>query len=89
MGLTTWKDAPNGKILLRDVKVAKNYLTEEELSQLNQIVNMYFDYAENQASRHKEISMKEWDTRLDKFLEFNEYHILKHKGNITRKSVDE
>ena len=89
MGLTTWKDAPNGKILLSDVKVVKNYLSEDELSQLNQIVNMYLDYAENQASRHKAMSMKDWATRLDKFLEFNEYQILNHKGNITRKAVDE
>ena len=89
MGLTTWKDAPNGKILLSDVKVVKNYLSEDELSQLNQIVNMYLDYAENQASRHKAMSMKDWATRLDKFLEFNEYQILNHKGIITRKAVDE
>ena len=74
MGLTTWKDAPNGKIMLSDAKVAKNYLSEEEISELNRIVNMYLDYAENLALRQKAMSMKDWASRLDKFLEFNEYH---------------
>ena len=50
MGLTTWKDAPDGKIMLSDTKIAKNYLSEDEISELNRIVNMYLDYAENQAS---------------------------------------
>ena len=89
MGLTTWQDAPNGKIMLSDAKIAKNYLSEEEVSELNRIVNMYLDYAENQASRHKAMSMKDWATRLDKFLEFNEYQILNNKGSISRKEVNE
>ena len=89
MGLTTWKDAPNGKIMLSDAKVAKNYLSQEEISELNRIVNMYLDYAENQALRHKAMSMKDWATRLDRFLEFNEYQILNNKGSISRKDVDE
>ena len=89
MGLTTWQDAPNGKIMLSDAKIAKNYLSEEEISELNRIVNMYLDYAENQASRHKAMSMKDWATRLDKFLEFNEYQILNNKGSISRKEVNE
>lgn len=89
MGLTTWKDAPDGKIMFSDTKVAKNYLSEEEISELNRIVNMYLDYAENQAYRHKPMSMKDWATRLDKFLEFNEYQVLNHKGSISRKAVDE
>ena len=59
MGLTTWKDASNGKIMLSDTKVAKNYLFKEEISELNRIVNMYLDYAENQTSRHKLMSMKD------------------------------
>ena len=88
MGLTTWKNAPNGKILLTDTKVAKNYLSEDEISELNRIVNMYLDYAENQAFRHKAMSMSDWDERLDKFLEFNEYQILKGKGSISRVDVD-
>ncbi len=89
MGLTTWKDAPNGKIMLSDTKIAKNYLSEDEISELNRIVNMYLDYAENQASRHKAMSMKDWAERLDKFLEFNEYQILKGKGRVSRKAADE
>ena len=88
MGLTTWKDAPNGKIMLSDAKVAKNYLSEEEISELNRIVNMYLDYAENLALRQKAMSMKDWASRLDKFLEFNEYQILHGKGSISRKAVD-
>ncbi len=67
MGLTTWKDAPNGKVMLSDTKIAKNYLSEDEISELNRIVNMYLDYAENQASRHKAMSMNDWAERLDKF----------------------
>ena len=89
MGLTTWKDAPNGKIMLSDTKVAKNYLSEEEISELNRIVNMYLDYAENLALRHKAMSMEDWASRLDKFLEFNEYQILHGRGSISRKAVDE
>ena len=89
MGLTTWKDAPNGKIMLSDVKVAKNYLSEEEISQLNRIVNMYLDYAENLAERQKAMSMKDWAERLDKFLEFNEYHVLRSGGSVSRKDADE
>lgn len=84
MGLTTWKNAPSGKILKSDVKSAKNYLSEEELSELNNIVNMYLDYAENQARRHKLMSMKDWVKRLDAFLQFNEYDILKNPGRISK-----
>ena len=89
MGLTTWKDAPDGKVMLSDTKVAKNYLSKDEISELNRIVNMYLDYAENQASRHKAMSMKEWAERLDKFLEFNEYQILHGRGRVSRKAADE
>jgi Virulence protein len=83
MGLKTWKNSPNGKILKGDITVAKNYLTEEELSELNNIVNMYLDFAENQARRHKEMSMVEWVERLDSFLKFNEYDILKDAGKVS------
>lgn len=83
MGLTTWKNSPDGKILKKDVTVAKNYLTKEELSELNNVVNMYLDYAENQARRHRPMSMKDWIDKLDAFLEFNEYNILKDAGKIT------
>ncbi len=84
MGLTTWKNAPEGKILKTDTGVAKNYLSQEEISELNRIVNMYLDYAENQATRHKLMSMEDWVSRLDKFLEFNEYDILKNPGKVTK-----
>jgi len=88
MGLTTWRKAPEGKILLRDIKVAKNYLNKKEIRHLNRIVSMYLDYAENQAERNIPMSMKDWATKLDKFLEFNEYHILHGKGSISREDVD-
>jgi hypothetical protein len=64
MGLTTWKDAPKGKILLSDTKIVKNYLNKKELTQLNRIVSMYLDYAEDQAERHNPMSMKDWVIRL-------------------------
>jgi len=84
MGITTWKNAPEGKILKSDTGVAKNYLSQEEISELNRIVNMYLDYAENQANRHKLMSMEDWVSRLDKFLEFNEYEILENPGKVTK-----
>lgn len=89
MGLTTWSRAPDGKILLRDAKIAKNYLTEKELKTLNRVVSMYLDYAEDRAERQIPMSMEDWAERLDKFLEFYEYAVLKGKGKISRKEVDE
>lgn len=88
MGLITWSGAPDGKILLRDAKVAKNYLTEKELKTLSRVVSMYLDYAEDRAERHIPMSMKDWAERLDKFLEFYEYAVLKGKGKISRREVD-
>ncbi len=82
MGLTTWKNAPDGKILKTDVSIAKNYLTEAELDELNRIVSMYLDYAENQAKRQIPMSMTDWVSKLDGFLQFNEYNILKNAGTI-------
>ena len=89
MGLTSWRKSPDGKVYLSDAKVTKNYLTENELKRLNRIVSMYLDYAEDRAERQIPMSMKDWNERLDKFLEFYEYHILEGKGNITREEVDE
>ena len=89
MGLKTWKNAPDGKILKSDVTVSKNYLTQTELSGLNDIVNMYLDYAENQAKRNKLMSMQEWVDKLDSFLQFNEYDLLNDLGRISRKIADE
>lgn len=84
MGLTTWKNAPDGKILETDVTVAKNYLSQEEISELNNLVSMYLDYAERQVKLGKIISMKEWKDKLEVFLKVNEYNILKDNGKIKR-----
>lgn len=89
MGLTSWRKSPNGKVYLSDAKVAKNYLTEQELKRLNRLVSMYLDYAEDRAERHIPMSMKDWSERLDKFLEFYEYNILEGKGNFSREEADE
>lgn len=82
MGLTTWKNAPDGKVLRSDVSVAKNYLIEKEISELERIVGMYLDYAENQAARQAPMRMIDWVQRLDAFLRFNEYDVLDHAGRI-------
>jgi hypothetical protein len=83
MGLQTWKNAPTGKILKSDVSVAKNYLIEKEIKELERIVTMYLDYAENQAARQIPMKMTEWISKLDAFLQFNEYQILKDAGKIS------
>jgi hypothetical protein len=83
MGLTTWKNAPKGKILKSDVVVAKNYLQKEEIDELNRIVVMYLDYAENQAKRNIPMSMIDWVQKLDAFLQFNDYNILNNAGSIS------
>ena len=82
MGLTTWKNAPEGKILKSDAGIAKNYLQHKEIDELNRIVGMYLDYAENQAKRQVAMTMKDWTTRLDAFLKFNEYQVLKDAGTV-------
>ena len=83
MGLQTWKNAPHGKVMKTDVSVAKNYLSEEEISSLNRVVNMYLDYAENQAARQIPMKMADWVKKLDAFLQFNEYQILKDAGTVS------
>ncbi len=83
MGLTTWKQAPSGKILKSDVSIAKNYLQQEELSELNRVVSMYLDYAENQAKKQRLMKMADWVEKLNNFLRFNEYEILNHLGSIS------
>lgn len=85
MGLTTWKNAPQGKILKSDVSVAKNYLEEKELRELNRIVTMYLDYAENQAARRIPMKMTDWVGKLDAFLQFNEYDVLHDAGKVSHK----
>jgi hypothetical protein len=83
MGLTTWKNAPKGRIRKSDVTVAKNYLNETEMRNLNEIVTMYLDYAERQARRGNVMYMADWVKRLDAFLQFNEEDILHDKGKVT------
>jgi len=83
MGLTTWKNAPHGKILKSDVTIAKNYLTEQELRSLERIVTMFLDYAEDQAERHILMHMQDWVEKLDAFLDFNEYDILNSPGKVS------
>ena len=83
MGLTTWKNAPKGKVLKTDIGTAKNYLQEKEIKELERIVTMYLDFAELQAERQIPMKMADWVTRLDAFLQFNEYNILKDAGKVS------
>ena len=83
MGLTTWKNSPKGKVLKSDISVAKNYLNKKEIDELNRIVSMYLDYAENQAARQIPMKMKDWVEKLDAFLQFNDYSVLKSAGSIS------
>ena len=89
MGLISWEDAPEGKIMKTDVSVAKNYLTQEELTSLGRIVNSYLDLAEERAKRKIQMSMEDWDKRLDLFLEFDDREILQNSGKVTAKLVKE
>lgn len=83
MGLQTWKNAPSGKVLKGDIGIAKNYLIEKEIKELERIVSMYLDYAENQAARQIPMKMQDWVEKLDAFLQFNEYQILKDAGKVS------
>ena len=83
MGLTSWKNEPEGRIRKPDVSIAKNYLNEEELNGLNRIVTMYLDYAEMQAQNRKIITMTDWIQKLDAFLQFNEKDILTNAGHVS------
>ena len=83
MGLTTWKNAPDGDIRKPDVSIAKNYLSQEEIKNLNEIVTMYLDYAERQAKRGQVMYMKDWVEKLNAFLQFNEEDVLQDKGKVT------
>jgi hypothetical protein len=84
MGLTTWKNAPHGKIIKPDVSVAKNYLTEMELKGLDRFVTMYLDYAESQAERNVPMTMRDWAAKLSAFLQFNERDILDSPGRVSQ-----
>lgn len=83
MGLTTWRNAPKGKIVKADVSVAKNYLSADEMQELNEIVTMYLDYATRQARRHIPMTMEDWASKLDAFLQFNDAEVLQDKGKVT------
>ena len=83
MGLTTWKDGPKGKIQKFDVSVAKNYLTENEKAQLTRLVNAYLDMAEDIALRKMPMTMQDWETRLNKFIEATDREILQDAGKVT------
>lgn len=82
MGLTSWANSPDGKILISDVSVAKNYLTKDELESMGRIVNAYLDLAEEQAKRKIPMTMEDWSVRLDRFLEFDNREILQDSGKI-------
>lgn len=83
MGLTTWKNAPNGRILKSDVTVAKNYLQEKEIRQLERTITSYFDYIEGQIERQNTFTMEQFAASVNKFLTFNDYRILPDKGRIS------
>lgn len=83
MGLTTWKHVPDGRVLKSDVSIAKNYLQEKEIHQLERAVSSYFDYIENQIERHNVFNMEQFAASVNKFLTFNDYKILPDKGKIS------
>lgn len=88
MGLNNWKNFPNGKIIASDVTIAKNYLTNDELTSLERIVTMYLDYAEDQAERHIPMTMEDWKNKLDVFLQFNERDVLDNPVKISHKIAE-
>jgi Virulence protein len=83
MGLTTWQDAPRGKIQKFDVVVAKNYLSEDEMAQLSRLVNAYLDIAEDMAKRHLPMTMQDWEVRLNRFIEVTNREVLRDAGRVT------
>jgi len=87
MGLTTWKNAPNGRILKSDVGIAKNYLSEKEIKELERTISSFFDYIERLIEKRHTFTMEEFAKAVDKFLEFNEYEILKDFGKVTHKKA--
>jgi len=89
MGLTNWKNSPDGKVLKSDTQTAKNYLEKDELKELNRVVSMYLDYAENQATRGVAMTMEQWSSKLNAFLEFNDYKLLKNLGQISADDAKE
>jgi hypothetical protein len=88
MGLATWKNAPDGRILSSDVTIAKNYLSEEEIKKLERAISAFFDYIENIIEKRQTFTMTEFAESVAKFLEFNEYRILEGKGSISKEEAD-
>ncbi len=86
MGLTSWK---GDEVRKTDVTIAKNYLTEQEIDELNRIVVMWLDFAEDQARRRKQIFMRDWERKLDEFLAFNDRRVLPDAGKVSKKAADE
>lgn len=87
MGLHTWEDAPDGKIRRSDVSVAKNYLNESEMRELNRMVSAYLDFAESMAKRKIPLTMQDWETRLNRFIEMFEFGLLKDAGTVTAEAA--
>jgi len=88
MGLTTWKNSPDGRVIASDVKVAKNYLEEKEIKKLERTVSGFFDYIENLIENRQSFTMAEFAESVDKFLNFNEYRVLEGKGRISREQAE-
>ena len=86
MNLTNWSGS---RVRKQDVIIAKNYLQQNEIKELDRLVSMFLDYAENQAQRRRQLSMSDWKEKVDGFLNFNDYKILKGKGAISRKQANE
>ena len=89
MGLTNWKNSPNGKIIESDIVIAKNYLSKDELKSMELIVSAFLDLAENRARRHIPMTMKDWSTRIDKFLLGDDLDVLKDAGKISHQIATE
>ena len=89
MGLTTWKNSPDGRILKSDVMIAKNYLDEKQIKRLERTVSGYFDYIEDLVERENTFTMEEFAKSINEFLEFRKYDILKDNGKISRKQAEE
>jgi hypothetical protein len=88
MGLMTWKNAPNGRVIKSDVTIAKNYLSEKEVTQLNLLTTAYLDFAEDRAIRHILMTMADWKTLLEKYLQLTEHDILPDAGRISHEEAD-
>ncbi len=89
MGLTTWENAPNGKIVKPDVSIAKNYLKESELEDMGRIVNSFLDLAEDMAKRHIPMTMEDWAKRIDKFLDLTDRPVLTDAGHVSAEQAKE